>query len=124
MDETLVRIAPALVVVHLGPFREELSVNSMEIVDENIIDNLVFRLFSERRLTTSELSMNLYCIKDAQAKHTYFTFEPHREKTGFCLCENKGADQLRGNREADQRLCFRYSDSTIPLLLKSEISSF
>ena len=34
------------------------------------------------------------------------------------------ADQLRGNREADQCLCFRYSDSTIPLLLKSEISSF
>ena len=32
--------------------------------------------------------------------------------------ENKGKDQLRGNREADQRLCFRYSDSTIPLLLK------
>ena len=45
-------------------------------------------------------------------------------KTDLCLCENKGADQLRGNREADQRLCFRYTDSTIPLLLKSEISSF
>ena len=41
----------------------------------------------------------------------------------FCICENKGADQLRGNREADQRLCFRYIDSTIPLLSKSEISS-
>ena len=27
------------------------------------------------------------------------------------------------NREADQRLCFRYMDSTIPLLPKSEISS-
>ena len=38
------------------------------------------------------------------------------------LCENKDADQLRGNREADQRLCFRYTDSTIPLLPKSEIS--
>ena len=38
-------------------------------------------------------------------------------KQDYCLCENKGADQLRGNREADQRLCFRYSDSTIPLLL-------
>ena len=25
----------------------------------------------------------------------------------FCICENKDADQLRGNREADQRLCFR-----------------
>ena len=45
-------------------------------------------------------------------------------KPTICICENKDADQLRGNREADQRLCFRYSDSTIPLLLKSEISSF
>ena len=35
----------------------------------------------------------------------------------------KDADQLRGNREADQRLCFRYTDKTIPLLPKSEISS-
>ena len=44
-------------------------------------------------------------------------------KPTFCICENKDADQLRGNREADQRLCFRYIDSTIPLLSKSEISS-
>ena len=45
-------------------------------------------------------------------------------KQAFCICENKDADQLRGNREADQRLCFRYTDTTIPLLSKSEISSF
>ena len=44
-------------------------------------------------------------------------------KPGFCICENKDADQLRGNREADQRLCFRYIDSTIPLLSKSKILS-
>ena len=44
-------------------------------------------------------------------------------KPAFCICENKDADQLRGNREADQRLCFRYTDSKIPLLPKSEISS-
>ena len=44
-------------------------------------------------------------------------------KLAFCICENKDADQLRGNREADQRLCFPYTDSTIPLLPKSEISS-
>ena len=44
-------------------------------------------------------------------------------KPDFCICENKDADQLRGNREADQRLCFRYTDSTIPLLPNSEISS-
>ena len=29
-------------------------------------------------------------------------------KPAFCICENKDADQLRGNRKADQRLCFRY----------------
>ena len=34
------------------------------------------------------------------------------------LYENKDAEQLRGNHEADQRLCFRYLDSTIPLLPK------
>ena len=44
-------------------------------------------------------------------------------KPDFCICENKDADQLRGNREADQRLCFHHTDSTIPLLPKSEISS-
>ena len=45
-------------------------------------------------------------------------------KQTICIGENKDADQLRGNREADQRLCFRYKDSTIPLLLEYEISSF
>ena len=44
-------------------------------------------------------------------------------KPAFCIYENKDADQLRGNRKADQRLCFRYTDSTISLLSKSEISS-
>ena len=44
-------------------------------------------------------------------------------KPAFYICEIKDADQLRSNCEADQRLCFRYSDSTIPLFPKSEISS-
>ena len=44
-------------------------------------------------------------------------------KTCFCMCENKGTDQLRDYCAADQRLCFRYIESTIRLLPKSEISS-
>ena len=44
-------------------------------------------------------------------------------KPAFGICENKDADQLRGNREADQCLWFRYIDSTIPLLPKYKISS-
>ena len=45
-------------------------------------------------------------------------------KPTICICENKGADQLRSNCEADQHLCFRYTDRTIPLLPKYENSSF
>ena len=46
-------------------------------------------------------------------------------KPEFCICDNKGADQLRGDHSAEQRLRFRYIDvvRTIPLLSKSEISS-
>ena len=44
-------------------------------------------------------------------------------KPAFCIRESKDADQLRGNREADQHLCFRYRDRLIPLLPESEIPS-
>ena len=38
-------------------------------------------------------------------------------KPPFCICKNKGTDQLRG-----QHLCSHYIRSTFPLLPKSEIS--
>ena len=35
------------------------------------------------------------------------SFEPHREKTGLLhTCEIKDVDQLHGNHEADQGICF------------------
>ena len=39
------------------------------------------------------------------------------KKPTFREGEKKGADQLRTNCEADQRLCFCYKDSAIPLFL-------
>ena len=44
-------------------------------------------------------------------------------KPAFCICEKKDANQLRSYCLADQRLCFRYTDSTIFFLPESEISS-
>ena len=41
-------------------------------------------------------------------------------KPDFCQWENKGADQLHSNCEADRRLCFCYTDSTITLLTYSQ----
>ena len=44
-------------------------------------------------------------------------------KLAYFICESKDADQLCGNRAADQRLGFHYRDNTIPLLSKFEVSS-
>ena len=54
----------------------------------------------------------------------YYKTSRSVRKPDFCLCENKDADQLRGNREADQRLYFRYTDSTFPPLLIPKFSRF
>ena len=45
-------------------------------------------------------------------------------KQDYCLCENKGADQLCSYCTADQCLCFHYKDSMIPSLLIPKISTF
>ena len=41
-------------------------------------------------------------------------------KPTICIGENKDTDQLRGNREADQRLCFRHSDSKFLFYLSAK----
>ena len=43
-------------------------------------------------------------------KHRYMSH--FMRKQTICICVNKDADQLRVNREADQRLCFRNMYST------------
>ena len=41
-------------------------------------------------------------------------------KPTFFICENKDAAQLRSNCEANQRLCFRYMDSTTLVCFKTD----
>ena len=48
--------------------------------------------------------------------HELTIYEPRHEKNEFCLCKNKGADQLCSNCTVDQCLCFCYRDSTINLI--------
>ena len=71
-----------------------------------------------------DISGDLKFLSMSQIMLTCFHMSHVVRKPFFCICVNKDADQLRGNHEADQRLCFRYTDSTIPLLSKSKISSF
>ena len=65
-----------------------------------------------------------YIKLSSSCMRRYGAYEPRHEENRSLHMRNKDADQLRGNREADQRLCFRYTESTIPLLPKSEISSY
>ena len=70
-------------------------------------------------MMTGILAMG-HTMRKSMCLRTYNMSHVMRKPT-FCICENKDADQLPGNREADQRLCFRYIVSTIPLLSKYEI---
>ena len=46
-----------------------------------------------------------------------------RKPAFYILAKTKGADQLRGNRAPDERLCFRCIGITNPLRPKSETAS-
>ena len=79
----------------------------IDYADDKIVLKVAFQKFSGLKLHIYKLSRVM-------------------RKQDFCLCENKDTDHLRSNCEADQRLCFSHSDSTIPFLLTciSFISSF
>ena len=69
------------------------------------------------------LLYSLVCVGPGQNPNCWFSHAP-REKTGLWPMPKQRADQLCSNCTADQHLCFRYTDSTIPFLPKSKIPSF
>ena len=94
------------------------SITMAEILKKYLCVCFLNSILSDNRQNTTLKPINLYSKQLA-------CMSPVMRKPDFCICQNKDADQLRGNREADQRLCFRYTDSTtrtIPVLPKSEIS--
>ena len=64
------------------------------------------------RFSRAKAQINMYKLK-AFALAVLHEMSRIVRKTDFCLCENKGADQLRGNREADLRLCFRIGKNPV-----------
>ena len=64
------------------------------------------------------------CLGEKCCQKSRVIIEPHREKTRFLPMQKQRRKSAVSNCTADQRLCFRYTDSTIPLPLKTEISSF
>ena len=84
----------------------------------------------EKQHSSSTDKLNALCVGSFAGELIVHTYLSHVvRKQAFCICENKDTDQLRGyiqlrgNREADQCICFRYTDTTIPLLPLYEMSS-
>ena len=75
-------------------------------------------------LTSNKTLPRPYRVENVARCRRNMSLSRIMRKLDFCLCENKGVDQLRSNCEADQRLCFCHSDSTITHLPENEISSF
>ena len=83
---------------------------------------VVYHIYTLKWPSLSVMQTQLNLVKWCVSKLNILS--PRMRKTTICVCENKDADQLCSNCTADQRLCFRNTDSKIPLLRVSKVSSF
>ena len=85
-------------------------------------NQVAFYLLSVSREDAAQPSLGDKLAKEFRVR----PFEPHREKTGFLHMRNKAADQLCGNRTADQCLSFlhrKYNPSSF-LILNKPLANF
>ena len=122
--EVLVHFFSAFLSIYIRSFIISSSFDKISLNSWYDLNFLVHFIFLKLKINLKNKNVNS-SFQHKQGEKEQFSPYMSRDvrKQAFCICENKDADQLRGNREADQRLCFRYTDSTIPLLPKSEISS-
>ena len=77
----------------------------------------------EWALSTGKLSLGGVPRKSVDKTSLFvLPYVPRHEKNSFLHMRKKRRRSASRYHEADHRLCFRYTDSTIPLLPKSEIS--
>ena len=57
--------------------------------------------------STTDTPVYLNICKDGVSIYHDLHMSHVIRKPAFCICQNKGTDQLCGNRPADQCLCFR-----------------
>ena len=71
--------------------------------------------FTVRRRCTRICCLTIYVDNPFRSfrlrkKYSHSHFSRCTNKPTICICENKGTAKLRSKYEADQRLCFRYTD--------------
>ena len=68
----------------------------------------VLKYFKKTCFLGSKQLRNKKLYVPRHEKPCLLNMSPGMRKPMFCICQNKDADQLRGNCKADQRLCFCY----------------
>ena len=101
-----------------------MSTHNIGFYEDTCISQIIPQLSSNMHLIFSPVYLHHRIINSSLLlKHTEEMSLVMR-KPALCICQNKGAGQLRINHAAEQRLCFHYiTDSKTPLLPKSEISN-
>ena len=90
------------------------------------IINKMLMFCAKAQYQTSIIKMNEHRSKDVTSDNAdgIYNLSLRMKNPTICICDNKDADQLCSNCTADQCLCFRHTDSTIPLVIISKVSSF
>ena len=81
----------------------------IDFVNNTCVSQQIFAMFSinGRIRLLSLMSESLYGVPFVSLiVGSVYYLSRVMSKPAFCICENKGADQLRDNRAADQHLCF------------------
>ena len=84
----------------------------------------IVRTLNSRGNQFANIRKNLTNISRSTVTSCLMTHEPPHGKTNNLHRQKQRRRSASQYCEADQCLCFRYTDSTISLLFKTEISSF
>ena len=108
--------------VHIG-HKIEMRVVTLGLDDAGKT-SILFKMKQNEFITTIPTIGKYYADSEKDCQTTEISIFCHLvRKPTICICESKDADQLCSNCEADQRLCFCYTDSIILQLAKFKISS-
>ena len=92
----------------------------INFVNDTCVSQQIFVLFSingrMRLLSLMSESLKSVTYVSLMVGSVYYLSRV-MSKPAFCICKNKGADQLRDKRATDQHLCFCFIDSAILLHL-------
>ena len=109
----------------MGKTTDETKLNWDDLLKHQILVFLLRIKNTDKNLTIFFFSDTICTSIDEKELHRkQYTYEPSHQKTNNLHMRNQRRRSAVQYCTAHQLLCFRNSDSAIPLLLKSKISSF